>query len=624
MKEAMVDSVRVVRRLGLDVALWYCLPVLFISTYVAGFSEPVTSVTPHLIAVTLPLLAILLVRVIMSRFVRSAKWNRLVASLLISAGLVLLIVYYSLVVVGLVSWGGVASWEVIPTFFAQAEVVGDVLHLPTRLLSWLPSLIFLCLIRATWLYLARFDWTIAWIHRVSDWTIAAIMLGGIAIVTIGIFDFSSGYGTQASEPISLTLFPPREVLALEGYSANPVSASRIDRSVDLARNAYVPSVSIERKNLILIVVDALRPDHMGIYGYRRDTTPNLARISTEVPARIISGTHASCGDTACAMFSLFSSKYPSEFSFHPFFLHEALRRNGYQTHLILSGDHTHFFGLKRFYGDVSSFYDGNQAPQSSLNDDQQVIDQLSIMPNWDGTPVMYQFHLMSAHILRSIRAEPGPFLPSARYGLEVSRDRGPGGSPAPSTVNFYDNGVRKADSVINSLIGTLQSKGYLRNALVVITADHGESLGEHGLFKHANSVREELLKVPLVLLYYGCQPQISTEPRDYPSQVDIGPTILTELNLTIPSVWVGLPLQNLNRPEFSFFQEHNLTGLLDHRDPVRIWKYWIDRNSGEEHVFELNSDPGENNDLQIVFPRDQLTTLRDRAQAEGASALIIR
>jgi glucan phosphoethanolaminetransferase (alkaline phosphatase superfamily) len=475
-----------------------------------------------------------------------------------------------------------------------------------------------------WLYLRRFDWTMTCVSAVSDTTIGVLALAGIASFAICVFDFLQGSGTAVAEPISLTLFPPKAALDLEGYTANPVSASRMDRTVEVARRAYTPSNSSDRKNLILIVVDALRPDHMGIYGYDRDTTPNLARISRQVPARIVVGTHASCGDTACAMFSLFSSQFPSEFSFHPFFLHEALRRNGYRINLILSGDQSYFFGLRKFYGDVDSFYDGNQADSGSMNDDQQLLNQFARMPNWDGTPVMFQFHLMSAHILRKNETQPGPFQPAARYGLVTSRDIGPGRVPAQSAVNFYDNGVLKADQIIDSLLVALQSKGYLRNTLVVITADHGEGLGEHGLFKHANSVREELLRIPLVLLFYGCEPHVPEQPRGYPSQVDIAPTILSELSLSLPAVWVGLPLQRPDGPEFSFFEEHALAGLIDHRDPTRAWKYWIDRKSSEDHVFELNSDSHEDHDLIDVIPADQRAALRARFRAETAADLAVR
>jgi glucan phosphoethanolaminetransferase (alkaline phosphatase superfamily) len=76
---------------------------------------------------------------------------------------------------------------------------------------------------------------------------------------------------------------------------------------------------------------------MQLYGYGRQTTPNLMWISHEQPTLIIKDTHASCGDTICSLYSLFSSRFPREFSLEPFTLQEVLRRNGYRIHLVLSG-----------------------------------------------------------------------------------------------------------------------------------------------------------------------------------------------------------------------------------------------------------------------------------------------
>ena len=101
----------------------------------------------------------------------------------------------------------------------------------------------------------------------------------------------------------------------------------------------------------------------------------------------------------------------------------------------------------------------------------------------------------------------------------------------PGPRNFYDNGVVRSDAVIAELLAQLKEKGYLQDALVVITADHGESLGEHGLYHHANSVREEVLRIPLVFIAYGSPLRLPPQVRDFASQVDIAPTILKELGL---------------------------------------------------------------------------------------------
>jgi Sulfatase len=455
----------------------------------------------------------------------------------------------------------------------------------------------------------------------SGWLFACVLGSGVAIMGVEAYRFSTSPWTSIHEPLSLTLFPEATAHALEGHSIDPLAAANMDRADDQARAAYVPATTLSKRNLILIVVDALRPDHMGIYGYERNTTPNLSRIAANGQMRVIRGVHATCGDTICGLLSLVTSKIPKRFSFRPFTLQEALRRNGYRVHMILSGDHTHFYSLKNYYGNVDTFYDGTTAQRRGffLNDDQLLVDKLASMPNWDGVPAMFQFHVMSAHILRKSDNTPGPFQPAVRYLLPIrnSHDIGPGTEKVESATNYYDNGVVATDAVVEQLLTTFARKGYLQNTLVVITADHGESLGEHGLFSHANSVREELLRIPLVLISYGYQPDWHAVSRPYTSQIDVAPTLLDELGIPRPATWSGFPLEISAGPDFTYFEQKGYVGLLDHRDPHTVWKYWLDTRTGMQHAFDLSTDPGEDRDALHKVPPALLAEWRLRALSEN-------
>jgi glucan phosphoethanolaminetransferase (alkaline phosphatase superfamily) len=591
-----LSSAGMLRRFAIELGLWYVGPCAFLALYVLRFAQPASAIAPHLVVVTLPLLALFCTRIVLVRLA-NPDFRRWGTAIVMATLFCSVLVYYLLVLIGLHSWGGVVAWNVIPTFFAQASVLADALGISSNILlaSSLATYLLICAFFLA--FLKGIDWVESLVQRLSAPTLVLLCVAMVFIVGLEGLQLVAGMWVHRSEPMSLTLHPSSGALELEGFRGNPVSASSSDRRDDAARKAYISSLG--SRNLVLIVVDALRPDHMESYGYSRETTPNLTRIGREHPTRIISDVHSTCGDTACAMFSLFSSEFPSNFSFHPFFLHEALRRNGYRIHLLLSGDHSFFYSLKPFYGPVDTFYDGNQAHGYYLNDDQLVVDRLAGFPNWDGVPVMFQFHLMSAHILRKRDKENGngAFEPASRYAFRDSRDTGADGKPLQSAVNFYDNGVLQADEVIHDLLKTLQKKGYLQNTLVVVTADHGESLGEHGLFHHANSVREELLRVPLLLISYGYPARPLAPQRAFPSQVDIAPTILSELDLARPGSWVGLPLQDSAAPPFSYFTEHSMAGLLDRRDSGTVWKYWRDSKSSTERVFDLSADPHEEQDL---------------------------
>src|SRR5262249_18426624 len=322
--------------------------------------------------------------------------------------------------------------------------------------------------------------------------------------------------------------------------------------------------------------------------------------------RKVRGVRSSCSETACGLLSLTSSKYVFQFSNRPFTLQQVLKLHGYGIHMILGGDHTNFYGLKELYGEVDTYFDGAHASNSSMNDDQLVIDRAKSLNAWDGRPVMLQFHLMSTHVLgkrheSSIRYRPfaSYFLPQFRTAENVER-----------AVNFYDNGVVQADAMIGELLAILEAKHYLKNSLVVVTADHGEALGEHGIYVHGNSVYEETLRIPLMFLSYGYDPQPFDEQRRAVAQVDIAPTILAECGMALPKTWTGVPLQRFDKRDYTYFQERNDVGLIDYRDEANIVKFWTNTKSKRYFAFNLIRDEMEQSNTVEVLPPMYLQELR--------------
>jgi glucan phosphoethanolaminetransferase (alkaline phosphatase superfamily) len=614
------SAVRTFRVLGTDIALWYITPAAFLYCYVRLFGQPATSIAPHVLLVGLPLLGLSALRLSLARAGVSSFWQRSIVAPIAALSIDLLTVYYALVLIGLKSWGGIIDWESLPTFFAQATILTDTIGLPPIVLPVFAMGFLSATLVGCWLYLGRFDWAAGSASNLSPATLPVLVTGVALIFALEVYQFRLPQWTSVAEPLSLTLYPQKAALDLEGYRVNPVHASHWDEAAERARATYIPASGLKEKNLVVIVIDALRPDHMGIYGYPRNTTPHLTDIARAQPTRVIRGVHATCADTVCGLYSLFTSKFTNEFSFRPFTLHEVLRRNGYRIHLILSGDHSFFFSLKTLYGHVDTFYDGTQAQGYFLNDDQSVLDRLAAMPDWDGQPTMFQFHLMSSHILSKPLTVPGPFQPARRYALANGAEHDETATAADTAINFYDNGVVRADEVVNSLLAQLRRKGYLRDTLVVVTADHGEALGEHGFYRHANSVREEVLRIPLLLIAFGYQPPPLNPQRTAYAQVDIAPCILTDLDLPVPSVWTGASCGSAGLP-FDYFEEHSFAGMLDQRDPSHLWKYWVDRRTGADHVFDLADDPHETRDRLATLPAPQLAELRTRTRKQTSAGL---
>lgn len=595
-------------RLGSEMTLWYCLPIAFLAIYVTLYAAPAAAVLPHLQLIALCLLALAALRLAADRWLPGLGARLLSASLAASLAASLLL-YYGLTIIGLNSWGRVISWSLITTYAAQALDLAASLGLSSTAVLAGAGCAYVGLTLLAFLYLARFDWVPLLARRFSGGMLAFATAAASGTVAIGFYQFSADPWIQQAEPVSLTFFPRQATRTFQSQAIDSAEAGKRDQLEDAARAAYRPNPAAARRNVILIVVDALRPDHMGVNGYARDTTPNLSRLAKAGVVRNLGVAHASCSESSCGLLSLASSKYVHQFSSRPFTLQQVLVQHGYRIHLILGGDHTNFYGLKESYGKVDSYFDGSSAQGYYMNDDQLVSDHLAAFAPSDGTPVMMQFHLMSAHPLGKRHPDALRYQPVTNYartgirsGLDV---------PTASTLNFYDNGVVQVDIAIASLLEILGRKGYLRDALVVITADHGEHLGEHGTFGHGNSVDEPALRVPLLFLSYGYQPA-ALAARRMAAQVDIAPTILAELGMPIPATWVGQPLQHPGPAPFSFFQQGAKVGLIDHRQPGGPWKYWINARTSDEHAYDLGADPAESRNLidTVAAERKQEWRLR--------------
>jgi arylsulfatase A-like enzyme len=149
-------------------------------------------------------------------------------------------------------------------------------------------------------------------------------------------------------------------------------------------------------------------------------------------------------------------------------------------------------------------------------------------------------------------------------------------------------------------------------------------LGEHGLYTHANSVREEVLNIPLILVPFGYVEPANTAVRPFPSQVDIAPTVLGELGIPVPTTWMGRGLNSGAGLPLTYFEEHAFAGLIDHRDAQHVWKYWIDRKSGVDHIFDLSVDRHEQSDVRDAIRPAFLAELRGLNAAETSTGLLRR
>lgn len=583
------------------IGLWYAVPLLFLGIYTYRFNNTAQAALLHLYIISLIFSLAVIAKATIKQFVSNAKISALLSSVIYSGIFSSLTIYYSLVVIGLLTWGRVITEELITSYYNQAPQLFDALGLSYPAAK--ATLIAAYAIIFIYYYLYEIKTSRQpspqkeCLKSISPLLLISLYLTLAFAVVTQINKYAENQSLiKFKEPITLTLWDAKPQSAIHSSLQGNSATDELNQREQNAVSSYKPSLSPNKKNLIIIVVDALRPENMGVYGYARNTTPNLSKLKVLNQLQVVRNVHSSCGESACGLISLASSRYVHELPDKAFTLQQVLKRYGYEVHMLLSGDHTHFYNLKNLYGPVDSYFDASMAKDYYINDDTMILDKTKSLPTWSGKPTMLQYHLMSAHPMGKRLPENKIFKPTKNYtGLTT-------GKPKPEYTNFYDNGVLQTDKVIYTLIETLKSKHYLENALVIITADHGEALGEHGLFAHANSVREESLNIPLLMIAFDKEAKQIPLNKKVVSQIDIAPTVLHQFGMNIPSIWSGRPMQGQENTDFTYFQLRPNEGVFDHRDPKNIWKYWFNIYTGEEYAYNLSLDATEDHNLIQKIP----------------------
>lgn len=575
---------------------FFAAPVIFfLYFYIFRFSQPQTSIVPHLVILSAFWVGLATLRLAVARLPAGA---RLTYAVLTAAAILLLCIYYAVVATGLMSWGRVTSWQLMSTYASQMAGLLAVLDISPALAVSVAATVVLGVVAALWVAQPRIDGVAALSRRLSPQMFSAVLLCGAAYVAMRAIMFTDVSYAMEGEPVSLTFYAEQAARSLQAHTTD--GASALDRIEDEARRNYRPADTARKRNVFVFLADALRPDHMGIYGYARDTTPRLAALMKSTRAQQLGRMTAACAESTCGVLASLLSKYTHQFSNRPFTLADVLKRNGYRVEMILGGDHTNFYGVREAYGALDDYYDGSMASGFYMNDDRLVINRLEKLPAWNGQPTMIWFHLMSSHALGKRHEDNVRYLPAESYAKPVGRT----GPPTQTTTNYYDNGVLQLDATFAQALDQLRGKGYLDDAVVILAADHADMLGEHNEFMHAKSVYENVLRVPFVMLSFGYEPKRPLAPVRLASQVDIAPTILAELDIPPPPTWVGMALQDPAPRRYVHFQQGADVGLYDLGDDARIIKFWRDVKNERDHVFDVTTDTSESVDIasQVAAP----------------------
>ena len=389
----------------------------------------------------------------------------------------------------------------------------------------------------------------------------------------------------------------------------------------------MPEEGRKSPNLLLISIDTLRSDHTSVYGYERETTPFLEALASE--GLLFSDAYALTSLTQPTHASLFTSFYPiahrvirnglvldDEYTT----LAEVLKGHGYQTAgFVSSYPMSSRFGLAQgFEHWDDEFEDGQQKPKRRQLDtwaqstvggafDRRGNHTTDRVLRWldeerdDSRPMFAFVHYFEPH---------DPYKPPLPYNRKFISAQAKG---LERKTGLYDGAVAFADNEIGRLLGWLEREGLEEETIVVVTADHGEGLKEHGRLLHSVNVYEEAVRVPLIFRWPGSR--IEQGVLEGPvSLVDVMPTILDLLGIertplrlqgrTQIAAMTGQRPLDAERPIFLSphlrTAEERSLGMYGVR--LGDWKYIEEAAKGLYELYNLRTDPEEAENVISEFP----------------------
>jgi phosphoglycerol transferase MdoB-like AlkP superfamily enzyme len=354
------------------------------------------------------------------------------------------------------------------------------------------------------------------------------------------------------------------------------------------------------KNVVLIVLESVGAEYFGVQGSKYPTTPRLDRLAAEqglVFENIYAQAACSCNGLVC----LTASTLPRPDWFlivrdNPGFdvptIAQALAGYGYRSCFAHSGywswkQRDRF--LKERGADV--LIDAADHPEDKAS-------------SW-GMHDRIMYRGVLDFIDASRAAEPDqPYFVFA-YTLDTHHpylavdDPYDFGVDDPELARYL-NAIRAADTEIGRFIDELTRRGLADSTLVAVTADHGESFGQHGQTLHSFSLYEQAVHVPLVLLYPGFRSPGRREAV-VGQHVDIAPTLLSLMGIDAPVEWQGRDLLAAERSPRAYFCSAGNEIVLGLRDGPYKYHYYVAGQRDE--LFDLEADPEEDHDLAAQQPQ---------------------
>ena len=310
-----------------------------------------------------------------------------------------------------------------------------------------------------------------------------------------------------------------------------------------------------KPNILLIIVDTVRADHLGVHGYKRDTSPAMDAFARE---NIMFEYATSAAPwTPPAVASIITGLYPASHRMMPpnerdlarrqavklnsnlETLTETLKRHGYRTAGYTSNPWTgEVFNYNQGFDDYT--FD-DRAPANKITDYGIAALERLTSENKHSAPWYLYLHYLDPH---------DPYKPPSPYDTMFSAE--PPDAPIKYTekmvrnINLYDGEIRFMDDHIGRLFKAMRQRSLYDDTVIIIVGDHGEQFLEHGDHRHGFQLYNEELHVPL-LLKMSADGDRGVRVRETVNHIDIYPTLLTLAGIDVPPQYNGIPLFDISR-----------------------------------------------------------------------------
>ncbi len=395
----------------------------------------------------------------------------------------------------------------------------------------------------------------------------------------------------------------------------------VERPPIQTREQYQASVDPSRRrewNVVIVVIDSVRPDCLEAYGRRPSIAPVIDALAKE--SVVYADCYSTASHTSLAAMCPLTGQYPLrglglwEYPERPTYprvlIYDVLHGLGYRT-AVFSSQNEHWGymsrhlvvpGLDRFFHAPVAAGGTDPGPQRTAIDDEvanhAIDDRITIdaaMAWIDGgtKPYCLAVNLQAPHfpyaLPEGVRKAGARKPPSMGFG-NVPRDR------IPEIREMYEECVTYADAQVGRLIDRIKSRGDWDRTVFVVTADHGQAFYEHGFATHGSRLYDEVMKVPLLLRAPGLKPAADARPAIL---IDIPPTVLDLLGLPPHSGFQG---DNLLQPAARDGRSRFLVSATTLARQVGIvrdgFKLIRDLEYGVDLLYDLKADPSERHDLR--------------------------